>query len=146
MTVSTDIAGRQGKRATSFVPSPFLRGLLIADAATSAGAGLIMVAGADALAAPLGIPAALLHYAGLVLFPFAALVAFLGTRPRLARGAVWAVIAVNAVWVLDSILLLLTGWIDPTALGYGFVIVQAAAVAAFAELQAIALRRAKAAA
>jgi hypothetical protein len=145
MTISTDITARQGKRATSFVPSPFLRGLLIADAATSAGAGLIMVAGADILVAPLGIPTALLHYAGLVLFPFAAFVAFLGTRPRLARGAVWAVVAVNAIWVADSILLLLSGWIDPTALGYVFVIVQAAAVAVFAELQIVALKRAKAA-
>lgn len=142
MTVSTGIADRQRKRTTSFEPSPFLRGLLIADAATSAGAGLVMVAGADMLTAPLGIPAALLHYAGLALFASAAFVAVLGTRPRPTRGAVWAVIAANAVWVLDSALLLFSGWIDPTALGYGFVIVQAAAVAVFAELQAIALKRA----
>ncbi len=146
MTVSTGIAARQGKRASSFLPSPFLRGLLIADAATSAGAGLVMVAGADALAAPLGIPAALLHYAGLALLPFAALVAVLATRPRLARGAVWAVVAVNAAWVLESILLLVAGWIDPTVLGYGFVIVQALAVAIFAELQVVALKRGTAAA
>lgn len=145
MTISTGVAARRGKRASSFLPSRFLRGLLVADAATSAGAGLVMVAGGDMLAAPLGIPAALLHYAGLALLPFAALVAVLGTRPRLARGAVWVVIAINAVWALDSILLLLTGWIDPTAPGYVFVIVQAAAVAIFAELQAVALRRAKAA-
>lgn len=146
MSTTTTSAARQIGPVSRIVPSPVLRGLLVADAVTSAGAGLLMLLGADILAAQLGIPAALLHYAGLALLPFAALVGWLATRGRLARGAVWAVIAVNAIWVVDSVLLLLSGWIEPTMLGYGFVIMQALAVAVFAELQIVALRRAKQAA
>lgn len=146
MSISVTSAEQRTKTASRFAPSPLLRGLLLADAATSAGAGLLMLVGADMLSAPLGIPAALLHYAGLALLPFAAVVAWLATRSLLARGAVWAVVAVNAIWVVDSVLLLLSGWIAPTGLGYGFVIVQALAVAVFAELQIVALRRAKKAA
>src|ERR671915_386249 len=42
----------------------------------------------------------------------------------------------------DSVLLLLTGWVAPTALGYTFIVFQAAVVALFAELQYVGLRKA----
>ncbi|MGE0726318.1 MAG: hypothetical protein AB7O45_18235, partial [Alphaproteobacteria bacterium] len=89
----------------------------------------------------LGLPAALLRGAGIVLLPFAALVAWLGTRREVARGAVWAVVVVNALWAIDSIVLLLTGWVAPTGLGIAFVVFQAVVVAGFAELQWMGLRR-----
>jgi hypothetical protein len=54
---------------------------------------------------------------------------------------VWTVIACNAVWAVDSLLLLTTGWISPSTLGYAFVIGQAAVVAVFCELQFSAVRR-----
>jgi hypothetical protein len=54
---------------------------------------------------------------------------------------VWAVIVLNALWTVDSILLLLSGWIEPTELGYGFVIFQAFGVAMFAGLEYFGLRR-----
>lgn len=152
MTISThlsdargDAAGQSGP-ASPFAPSPFLRGLLIADAATSAGMGVLLMAGADMMMIPLGIPAVILHYAGLVLFPFAAVVLYLGTRRWVARGAIWAVVGCNLFWVLESIMLLAGGWIAPTPLGYGFVVVQAVAVAVVAELQMLALLRARKAA
>jgi hypothetical protein len=143
MSIITTSAERRARSASRITPSSVLRGLLAADAATSAGAGLLMLLGGDILAAPLGLPAALLHYAGLALLPFAALVGWLATRGRAARGAVWTVVAVNLAWVVDSVLLLLSGWVEPTMLGYGFVILQALAVAVFAELQIIALKRSK---
>jgi hypothetical protein len=52
-----------------------------------------------------------------------------------------AVIATNAAWVLASILLLVSGWIEPTVLGYAFVIAQALVVALFAEVQYLGLRK-----
>jgi len=121
-------------------PSPLLRYALLGDALASGATGLVACLGAVRLADPLGLPAELLVGAGLVLLPYAAFVAWLGSRPAPARPAVWAVVAVNAVWVLDSVLLLASGWVAPTALGASFVLLQAAAVAGFAGAQAHALR------
>lgn len=55
--------------------------------------------------------------------------------------AVWAVIAINAVWAIDSIALLFTGWVSPNLLGQAFVVVQAVSVAVIAELQYLGLKR-----
>ena len=126
--------------------SPFLRRVLLADAATSAASGLLMTLAPGALEDWLGVPAGLLRYAGLSLLPFAALVFYLATRPAPPRAAVWAVIVLNLLWAADSILLVAGGWLGPTPLGYAFVIAQALVVAAFAEAQYIGLRRSPAAA
>ena len=122
--------------------SSFLRTVLFADAAASGATGLLLAAGAGPLSGLLGLPVALMQVAGVVLLPYAALVALLGRRASLPRGVLLAVIAVNAVWAIDSIALLFTPWVAPTALGYAFVIGQAVVVGAFAELQVMALRRA----
>ncbi len=121
--------------------SPFLRRALLADALISGATGLLMLSGANVLASLLGLPEALLRYAGLVLLPYGALVAYVATREQLRRWAVWAVIVANAIWAVDSIILLLSGWLTPNALGYAFIIFQALVVAAFAEIQYIGLRR-----
>jgi hypothetical protein len=75
------------------------------------------------------------------LLPIAALIAYLATRERLSRTGVWAVIVLNAIWAADSILLLLSGWVEPTRLGHAFVIAQALVVPIFAELEHFGLRR-----
>lgn len=121
--------------------SLFLRRVLAVDAASSAAAGLLMLAAAGSLSPLSGLPAPLLRGAGLVLLPYAALVAWMSVRPRVPRPAVWAVAAANAIWAADSLLLLLSGWARPTGLGITLVVVQAAAVAVIAELQVIGLRR-----
>lgn len=123
-------------------PSPFLRRVLIVDAAASAAAGAAMTLGANVAADVLGLPADLLRYAGIALLPFAALVAWIATRAAVPRAAVWAVIAANALWTLDSLWLLASGWVAPTALGTAYVLAQAALVAGFAELEYLGLRRA----
>jgi hypothetical protein len=51
------------------------------------------------------------------------------------------VIACNALWAVDSVALLLTGRIAPTAWGHAFVVAQALIVAGFAWLQHLGLRR-----
>ena len=122
--------------------SLLLRRALRADAGVSGAAGLLLAVGAGLLGSLLDLPAALVRDAGLVLLPYAAVVAYIGTRERMARVAVWAVIAANTLWAIDSIVLLVSGWVAPTALGYAFVIAQALVVAAFAELQYIGMRRA----
>ncbi|HEY8605832.1 MAG TPA: hypothetical protein VIM12_01800 [Noviherbaspirillum sp.] len=124
----------------------FLRRVLLADAAASGATGLLMSLGAQSLEPLLGLPAALVQAAGLVLLPFAALVAWVATRRPIRHGGVWAIIVVNGIWVVDSIGLLLSGWVAPTALGYAFVLAQAIVVAVFAELEFTAVRRPRAAA
>jgi hypothetical protein len=124
--------------------SRLLRFALIADATATAATGLLMLVANQMLTAWLGIPATLLWYASLVLLPYAAIVGYLGTRTYVARAAVWFVIAANLAWALDSALLVASGWLDLTMLGYGFVIAQALVVAALAELQYLGLRQSSA--
>jgi hypothetical protein len=120
-----------------------LRFALLADAAASGATGLMMIAGADLLTGLLGLPVALVREAGLLLVPYVALVAFVGTRQAISHGAVRAIIALNVAWVAGSIGLLMSGIVAPTVLGYAFVIFQAVVVGVFAELQFIGLRRAQ---
>ena len=126
---------------SQFQSSPFLRKALLLDAAATGATALLLVAGAGMLEALLGLPVALLREAGLMLIPFVAFVPWVATREQVSRGPVWAIIAANALWVIASLGLLMSGWVAPTALGYTFVIAQAAVVALFAELQYAGLRR-----
>ncbi len=123
--------------------SSFLRYALIGDAVASGATGLLMAAGAGLLTGILGLPHMLLQSAGLVLLPYAAIVAFLGTRPAIMTAAVWMVIAANVLWSVESMILLMSDWVSPAGLGYAFVIFQAAVVLAFAVLQFIGVRRHK---
>jgi hypothetical protein len=122
--------------------SSFVRRILVADAILSGATGVIMLAGSGVLEGLLGVPATLLRYAGASLLPFAMVVTWLARRDDVSTAGVWAVIAANALWALDSVVLLFTGWVAPTALGYTFIVFQAALVALFAELQYVGLRRA----
>jgi hypothetical protein len=47
----------------------------------------------------------------------------------------------NALWVVDSLLLLVSGWVSPTSAGYAFVIAQALVVLMYADFQIVGLRR-----
>ncbi|MDQ3686761.1 MAG: hypothetical protein M3430_14365 [Acidobacteriota bacterium] len=124
-----------------FRTSTFLRRVLFADAATCIATGLLMMFGANLLEWYLGLPAELSRYAGLSLLPFAAFLVYLAMRENISQRVVWAVIILNALWTADSFLLLLSGWVTPTEVGYAFVIVQALGVGAFAGLEYLGLRK-----
>lgn len=127
--------------AAPLLGSQPLRRALLFDAAASGAMGLLLVAGATPLVVLLGLSAGLLRGAGLFLIPFAAWVAVTGRRTRVSRAAGWTIVAVNVVWALDSVLLLASGWVRPTALGAAFVLAQAGVVALFACVQIHILRR-----
>jgi hypothetical protein len=123
-------------------PSPhFLRTVLLIDAATCLGAGALMALGATLLAHLTAIPPGLLLYAGLSLFPIAAFMALTATQSPVPPLLVWIIIAGNAFWVAGSVWLMISGWITPNALGYGFITVQALAVAVLAKLEYDGLQR-----
>ena len=118
----------------------FLRRVLFVDAATCVATGALLSLDSGPLAPLLGLPAALLFYSGVSLFPIAAFMLWIALRGEILRPGVWLVIAGNAGWVLGSAAILIA--LAPTALGYAFVIAQAVVVAALAELEYTGLRKA----
>jgi hypothetical protein len=126
---------------TAIRSSTFLRRVLLLDSVSSGAMGILLLTCSGLLEGLLDLPAELLREAGLVLIPFALAVGFIGTRGQLPRAAVWAVIAINAVWAVDSILLLFTGWVEPNLLGHAFVVGQAAFVALMAQLEFLGMRK-----
>ncbi len=131
---------------TMIHPSPLLRQALLADATTSGAFGLLMLLAAGPLSHLLGLPEMLLRIAGAVLLPYVALLAWLSLREQVHKAFIWAVILGNILWVADSLLLLVSGWVSPTGAGYAFVIMQALVVLMYAEFQIVGLRRSSVAA
>jgi hypothetical protein len=121
-------------------PSMFLRRSILADAIFSGISALLLTFGGGALAPLLNLPEALLRETGLFLIPYATLVGWLGTRSSMPKVLVAIVIAGNAAWTLASVALLFSGAVTPNLLGDAFVVMQAIAVGAFAELQYVGLR------
>lgn len=123
--------------------TPQLKLALLGDAAASGATGLLLAAAHGPLAAWFGLPATLLLVAGLILLPFAAFVAWAGTRREAPGLAVRAIIWINLLWVADSLMLL--AFQPASALGAAFVLAQALVVLGFALLQRRALRETQAA-
>jgi hypothetical protein len=121
--------------------STFLRWVLFADAATCIASGILMIFGYGLLEEFLGLPSVLLRYAGISLLPFAAFLVYAATRENLSTAVVWTIIILNVLWTVDSILLLLTGWVAPTQSGFLFVIAQAAGVLVFAGMEYYGLKK-----
>lgn len=125
----------------SSASSSFLRRVLLADSVISGTTGIALALTAGALEPVLGLPVALLRYAGVSLLPFAAFVLWVAKRDHLSRSMVQVVIGLNAAWVAASAGLLLSGQVTPSGIGYAFVIGQAVAVAVLADMQYVGLRR-----
>jgi hypothetical protein len=128
-------------RITALRGDALTRAALGLDAAVTGVNGLAYLAGASLLDGPLGMPAGFLRGVGAFLLVFAACVAYVATREQISRSAVYAIIGLNALWVVDSIALVALGWYDPTTGGAVWTILQAGVVAGFAALQAYAIRR-----
>lgn len=123
------------------IASPaFLPRLLLVDGLASGATALLLLVGADVLAPVLGLPAALLRAAGVVLVPFVLWVLLLSRRSEAPRGAMTAVVVINFAWVAASAWVAFGGPYQPTAAGIAFVGAQGLAVLAFAELGWMGLR------
>ena len=118
-----------------------LRLVLKLDAVSSGALGVLSLAAAPALDDLLGTPVTLLVPVGLFLIAWAAALWVIASRPRIGRTAVWAVILLNLVYVVDSAVVVAAGWFSLTAVGTAFVSAQAAAVVLFAAAQFYALRK-----
>ena len=118
-----------------------LRFALTLDGVATGANGVLYLAGAPLLDGWLGLPTELLMAVGAALIVYGALVLRLATRPVMPRAAVVAVIAANALWVVDSLLALALDWFTPTTAGQVLIATQAVLVAGLAMLQYVGLRR-----
>lgn len=120
-----------------------LRLALLGDAMTSGAMGLLLTTAAPPLASLLALPEPLLRGAGLVVLPYAGLVAWLGIRPRVPAWTLRCTIGLNLLWAVDSFLLPMLNMVAPNRLDAAFIMFQAAAVLGFAALQWAGLQRAR---
>lgn len=118
----------------------FLRRVLGLDAIASGATGLLLAFGSGLLEPLLRLDPAVTGPAGWFLIVYALGVAALAMQVRPARPLVMAVIAVNGLWAMESVMSLMLGWLQPNLPGVAFVAAQALVVAGFAGLQAVALR------
>lgn len=126
---------------TTIRSSDLLRFALRLDGVASFAMGVLACAWPAGLASWIGTTATPVLAAGLFLLAYGLTVFWLGARATLPRWAAWTVIAGNALWTLESLLLTQTNWIAPGALGLTLLLGQAAAVAGFAVLQFHGLKR-----
>lgn len=91
-------------------PQFTLRRVLDANAVFSATSGLFFFVAAKPLAEFLGASQLVMTILAVVLFGYAALIAFNTSRPVISRGFALFTILGDSSWVLASILLLITPW------------------------------------
>jgi hypothetical protein len=120
-----------------------LRLALRLDATGSGALGVLGLLAAAPLADPLGMTTGALRGTGAFLVGYALALVLLAARPVIPRAAAWTVVVGNSVWVLGSIGAAVAGRGTFTTLGVAVVLAQAAAVAVFADLQWLGLRRAR---
>lgn len=118
-----------------------LRLALRIDATASGALGVAGLVAAPALADLLGPPAPLLLGVGAFFVVFALALLVLAARPSIPRPAARTVMIGNGLWVMGSVVATVTGWIALTGPGVAVVLAQALAVAVFADLQWLGLRR-----
>lgn len=125
-------------------PSALLRLALKLDAVVTGANGAAYLAAAGALDSALGVEAGLLRGAGAFLLVYAGAVWIVATREAIRPPAVKTIVAANAIWAVDSLVVLAAGWLSPTIAGGVWIALQALVVAGFAGLQTYALRGATA--
>jgi len=120
-----------------------LRHILNANAMFSATSGLFFFLAARPLAEFLGAMPLLMYSLGIVMFGYAALIAFNTYRPAISREFTLFTVVGDSAWVLGSILLLVLPIFDFTAEAKWAIGITAICVDIFATLQFLEWRRMK---
>lgn len=121
-------------------PTPSLRTVIMLDALVGFVYGAVVSAASGPLSDYTELPHGLLFWAGLSLFPIAALLYLVARRGTESPKAVAAVVLGNSLWVVASVALLLSGKVSMNVPGEVFVLGQALVVLTFTVLEARAAR------
>ncbi|MBA3678033.1 MAG: hypothetical protein H0W74_11630 [Sphingosinicella sp.] len=124
--------------------SIFLKRVLLLDAASCLGMGLMLSLGASALSPLFGLDLAIVQGAGFALLPVGLFMAGIATRSSAPALFVYAVIAGNLLWTAES-MILIGSTPTMTLIGEAFVAIQAVAVAGLAALEYLGVRKSLAA-
>lgn len=126
----------------------FLRSVMKLDASATGAVGVLMLLAAGTVIGVqrpfvllLGVPPVPLASAGAFLIVYAAFAWFVGSRRRVNGPAAWAAVWINAAYAAGCVVVAAAGLFQLTALGVAFVLAQALAIALFAALQILGLRR-----
>lgn len=122
-----------------------LRLVLGANAVFSATSGLFFLVARTPLASFLGVDPIVITELMLVMFAYAALIAYFITRPVLSRGFVLFTVFGDTAWVLMSIALLTANWLPFSVEAKWAIGITALAVDLFATLQFLGWRKMSAA-
>ena len=110
------------------------------DAALCLFTGLVLAVANAPIAAITAIPSGLLLWAGLLLLPVAAFMAFVASRRPVPALGLTLIVFGNLGWIVASLALLTGFWFAPNAIGVAFILAQAALVALFAWMEYAAMR------
>lgn len=117
-----------------------IQSILILDAVTCAAMAALLLLAPGLVAGLTQIAPSVLFWAGLILVPVAAFMAIIARSLTPPAWAVQVIVAGNVLWVLASVLLPISNWMTPNALGWTFLLVQAGIVIVFAWLEWAAAR------
>jgi hypothetical protein len=120
----------------------FLKLVLTADALSCLGMGAVLMAAAAPLADLSGLSGGLVSGAGLALLPVGLFMLIVARREAVAPIFVYAIIAGNALWIAES-LVLAANAPRITIIGTAFVLAQAAIVAVLTALETTGVMRAR---
>ena len=120
---------------------PTLRRILDANAVFSATSGLIFLLARKPLGEFLGASQAVMTILIIVMFGYAALIAFNTQRPAISRGFALFTVIGDSAWVLGSILLLIAPWFTFSGDAKWAIGITAICVDAFATLQFLEWRK-----
>lgn len=110
------------------------------DAATCLGFGLVCTAFAKPISALTLVPIPWLQGGGIICLLASALILFAVTRRAISPVLVMAIVGINLLWAIASVLSVVLGWIEPNLLGKVAVVAQGIAVFVIAEAQFFGLR------
>ncbi|MGW4840546.1 hypothetical protein [Streptomyces globisporus] len=119
----------------------FARLALKLDAVATGLNGIAYLALATVLDSFFGVPTAVQYPVGAFLLLYAVGVLVTGTRKEISRTGLMAVIVANLLWVVLSLVVVVSGVLSPTGVGAVWIVLQSLTVGGFAMLQYIGLKR-----
>ncbi|WP_157553209.1 hypothetical protein [Jiangella gansuensis] len=137
--MTTNTAARPGAVRLREVPA--MRWLLEIDGIATGLTGLACLVAGGFVSDHSGLPTALLYPVGAFLVVLGAALVAMSTRNVVPAGWVWGIAVLNAIWVIDSVVVVASGWFDVTTVGTAGVLLQAAVVAGFVAGYVVILRR-----